>query len=312
MQGGPLHGVNLLIKILSLARLMIGVLQSLWILLRHRPNAIFLTGGWVSVPIAVAAQLYRIPVVIFVPDVEPARTLKVLGRFAKVITATVDATRQFYPPRKTVVETGYPLRHNLQTATRDEGIAYFGLDLDKKTLLVFGGSRGSRAINRAIYGHIDELLSAPELQIMHISGKLDAKEVQDAHDELALELQSRYYTHDYVHEMGLAFAAADLVLCRAGASTLGEFPIFQLPAILVPLAYEWHYQEVNADWLASRGAAIRLDEPRLENELVSTVHNLLNNPDRLAEMQQAAAALARADGASNIARTILEQAHKGT
>lgn len=305
VQGGPLHGVNLLIKVVSILRLSIGVLQALWILLHRRPQVVFMTGGWVSVPIAVGAWLYRIPSVIFVPDIEPAQTLTFLGRFAKVITATVEDTAKYYPAQKTIIATGYPLRAGLLGHSRAEALAHFGLAPDKQTLLVFGGSRGSRAINRAVYGHIEEILAISDLQVLHISGKLDADEVRTAHRQFAPEIQSRYHICDYVHEMGLAFAAADLVLCRAGASTLGEFPVFGLPAILVPLAYEWHYQEINADWLASRGAAIRLDEPDMEAKLVPTIRAIMQND--LEKMRQAARSLARTDGADNIARVILNQ-----
>lgn len=310
VQAGPLHGVNLFTKVVSVCRLGIGTLQSFFLLLRKRPKVVFSTGGWVGLPIALAAWLLRIPVVIFVPDIEPGRTLKVLGRFSKVITATVEDTARYYPPHKTVVETGYPLRPSLLRVKREDGIAHFRLDPAKRTLLVFGGSHGSRAINRAVYENIEALLSVPDLQILHISGKLDAIEVQTAHDQLTPEIKSRYHTHDYVHEMGLAFVAADLVLSRAGASTLGECPLFGLPSILVPLAYEWRYQEINADWLANRGAAIRLDEPKLEDELVPTIHQLLNDKSMFETMREAAQNLKRTDGAANIAKTILSLANQ--
>lgn len=303
-----MHGVNPLQKIVSAIRLMIGTLQAFWLLLRRRPAAVFLTGGWVGVPVALAAWVYRIPAIIFVPDVEPGSTLKLLGRFARVITATVEDTRQFYPASKKIVATGYPLREDLLNVSREQAIAHFNLDPSRRTLLVFGGSRGSRAINRAVYKHISELLSLPDLQILHISGKLDAEEVAQVHQQQPPDIQARYHVRDYVHEMGLAFAAADIVLSRAGASTLGENPVFVLPSILVPLAYEWRYQEVNVDWLASRGAAIRLDEKFLEEKLVSTVHNLLKNPADLEAMRTSLKALARTDGATNIAQVILHEA----
>lgn len=310
VQGGPLHGVSLFVKAVSMVRLVIGIIQSFWLLLWQRPKAVFLTGGWVSIPVAVAAWLYRIPTVIFVPDIEPGRTLKVLGRFARVITATVGATARYYPTHKQVIETGYPLRPELLTATREDGIQYFGLDPAKRTLLIFGGSRGSRALNRAVYNNVEQLMAIPDLQIIHISGKLDAVEVQSARANLALDWQTRYHIRDYVHEMGLAFASADLVLSRAGASTLGELPLFGLPSVLIPLAYEWRYQEVNADWLAEQGAAIRLDETEIE-KLIPLLHELLTTPARLSQMAAAARQLARTDGAENIAQVILSQTIKG-
>lgn len=310
VQAGPLHGVNVLKKALSVGRLGIGTLQSFFLLLRKRPKVVFSTGGWVGLPITLAAWLLRIPVIIFVPDIEPGRTLKVLGRFSKVITATVEDTAGYYPPNKRVVETGYPLRPSLLSVKREDGIQHFGLDNTKQTLLIFGGSHGSRAINRATYQNIEALLEVPDLQILHISGKLDAVEVETVHNQLTPEIKARYHIRDYVYDMGLAFAAADVVLSRAGASTLGEFPLFGLPSILVPLAYEWRYQEINADWLADRGAAIRLDEPKLKDEMVSTVHRLLKDRHLMETMREAALSLKRTNGAANIANTILNLANQ--
>ncbi len=312
MQGGPLHGVNPLRKVVSVFRLGIGTLQATTLLLRKRPAVAFLTGGWVGVPIAVAARLLRVPVVIFVPDVEPGRTLSVLGRFASAITATVAETAQFYAKNKTVIATGYPLRDGLLDATREAGLAAFGLSAECRTLLVFGGSRGSRAINRMIYNHMEHLLTViPDLQILHISGQLDAEEVAAAHHALPANVQARYHVRDYVHEMGLALAAADLVVSRAGAATLAELPAFGLPAILVPLAYDWHYQEVNADWLAERGAAIRLDEGDMQTQLIPLLQTLfVDDPARYRAMVAAAESLKKTDGAQAVAGVILDQATK--
>jgi UDP-N-acetylglucosamine--N-acetylmuramyl-(pentapeptide) pyrophosphoryl-undecaprenol N-acetylglucosamine transferase len=124
------------------------------------------------------------------------------------------------------------------------------------------------------------------------------------------EIQAHYHVRDYVDKMGLAFAVADLAICRAGASTLSEFPAFGLPSILIPLAYTWRYQEINADWLASRGAAIRLDEDQMPTQLVPLVHDLFRAPERLGKMREAALTLSHTDGAANIARVILNQARQ--
>ncbi|NJL95399.1 MAG: UDP-N-acetylglucosamine--N-acetylmuramyl-(pentapeptide) pyrophosphoryl-undecaprenol N-acetylglucosamine transferase [Anaerolineae bacterium] len=150
VQAGPLHGVSPLRAASSLLKLMVGTLQALQLFARQRPDAVFLTGGWVGLPVALAAQVYRVPVAIFVPDIEPGLTLKVLGRFARLITATTADTQAFFP-NKPVLETGYPLRPELMRATREEGQAAFALDPELPTLLVFGGSRGARSINQAVW-----------------------------------------------------------------------------------------------------------------------------------------------------------------
>jgi UDP-N-acetylglucosamine--N-acetylmuramyl-(pentapeptide) pyrophosphoryl-undecaprenol N-acetylglucosamine transferase len=124
---------------------------------------------------------------------------------------------------------------------------------------------------------------------------------------LPADQRPRYHAFAYLHseDMGLALAAADLVVSRAGASTLGEFPRFGLPAILVPYPFAWRYQEVNADWLAARGAASRLDDNRLSADLLPAIRALFGDPARLGDMRTASAALARPDAVRHIALKIL-------
>lgn len=116
----------------------------------------------------------------------------------------------------------------------------------------------------------------------------------------------RYHPYPYLHgaAMGQALAAADLAVCRAGASTLGELPYFGLPAVLVPYPYAWRYQRVNAEWLASRGAAVVLEDARLKEELVPTVRSLLSDPARLTRMREQALALARPNAAQRLAELV--------
>lgn len=306
IDSGPMHGVNPLRMASSGGRIVRGFLQSISLLRKIKPDAIFLTGGWVGLPVALSARVLSVPVVIFVPDIEPGRTLKLLGRFAQVITCTAQDTEKFYPYHKQVIETGYPLREGLLHVNRQEGLAYFGLDADKRTLLVFGGSRGSLAINNVILDQVDELMKIEDLQILHVTGKFTAEDMQKRYEQLPDAIKARYYLYDYVEEFHYALAVADLIVCRAGASTLGEFPIFEAPAILVPLAYEWRYQEINADWLAERNAAIRLDEPEMEAKLVLLIQDLLQNSTRMTSLKAGLAKLARTDGATNIAKTLLE------
>ena len=155
------------------------------------------------------------------------------------------------------------------SATRDRAINHFRLDPALKTLLVFGGSRGARNINVATGSQLERLLEA-DLQILHITGALDWERTLAQVGELRED--PRYHAFPYLHsDMGLALAAADLAVCRAGASTLAELPQFGLPAILVPYPYAWRYQKVNADYLCERGAGVRLNDEELSEKLYDTV-----------------------------------------
>jgi UDP-N-acetylglucosamine--N-acetylmuramyl-(pentapeptide) pyrophosphoryl-undecaprenol N-acetylglucosamine transferase len=304
VQAGPLHGVPPLQALVSLGRLALGLMQALALCGRWRPQAVFLTGGWVGVPMALAAWLWRVPIAIFVPDIEPGLTLKVLGRFARLITATTDQTAAFFP-RKTVLVTGYPLRPALLTASRAEAQAHFALDPARPTLLIFGGSRGARSLNTATLAHISTLLAQTPAQVLHVTGTLDWETVQTAYQALPAEVRARYQIFPYLHDLGLAMAGADVVLSRAGASILGEFPHFGLPSVLVPYPHAWRYQRVNAEYLLKAGAALLVEDGALMTELLPTLQSLLSDPARLQAMSAAAARLHKGDGAGRIAAAVL-------
>ncbi len=304
VQSGPLHGVSPRRFVISLFKLAIGTLQAGRLIAKHRPDALFLTGGWVTFPVALACWLRRIPIAIFLPDVEPGLAIKVLSRLARVIYATANDSAAYFTPGK-VIATGYPLRAEVLAARRDEAISHFGLDAARRTLLVFGGSRGARSINQALGAILPDLL-LDGLQVIHISGELDWPSVQAVHDALPEPSKARYHTFPYLHEdMAQALAAADVVLSRGGASALGEFPQFGLPSILVPYPFAWRYQKVNADWLATRGAAIRLNDEAMAAELLPLIRALISDPARLAEMRKQAATLAHPEAAATIAQQLL-------
>ena len=150
-------------------------------------------------------------------------------------------------------------------------------------------------------------LNADGIHIVHVTDQHDWPTIQATLQ--ASPPVNRYHPFAYLHDdMGLALAAADLAVSRAGASTLGEFPQFGLPSILVPLAFAWRYQRVNADWLAARGAALRVDDNRLGNELLPAIRRLLGEPARLQTMSQAASTLARPGASARIAHRLLEMA----
>jgi len=305
VRAGPLHGVNILKMIVSLLQLAVGTVQALWLVKRRQPDALLLTGGWVGLPVALAAWVWRVPSMIFLPDIEPGLTIQVLRRFVKRVALTVDESKVYFPANETVT-TGYPLRQVMLDATREAAIKQFGLDATRQTLLVFGGSRGSRAINYALLDILPQLLSEG-VQVIHVTGTLDWPDIEAKVKQMADT--THYHVYPYLHhEMGLAMAGADVVVCRSGASVLGEFPLYGLPSILIPLAYAWRYQKVNADYLAQRGAAIELDEKDMADRLLPTLHDLLHHPARLDGMRQAARALARPDGAACAAEALAELA----
>lgn len=300
---GPIHGVNPLRMITSTFKLALGTLQSFVKLLTIRPQVILLTGGWANLPVAVVAWLLHIPSVIYLPDIEPGLTIKVLQRFASKVAITVESSQAYFPSDKTVI-TGYPLQSNRLMAQREEGIVHFNLDPSRKTLLVFGGSRGAQNINIAIGDNLQTLLD-DGLQVIHVTGTLDWDRMMEKVGDL--QNDPHYHPFAYLHgDMGLAFAASDLVVCRSGASTLAELPLFGLASILVPYPYAWRYQKVNADYLVDKGAAIRLNDEDMTTQLYDTIKTVITDANRLSNMQANARELANPDGAERLANLLVE------
>ena len=300
---GPVVGVAPLRALSSIVKMSLGLLQSIFLILRQHPQAILLTGGWANVPLAVAGWLMRIPMLIYLPDIEPGTTIRVLSRFVKKIATTVPESARYFREGQTVT-TGYPLRSAMTSATRVDALTYFGLDPERKTLLVTGGSRGARSINIALGDILPDLLEE-NVQILHVTGKLDYERTQNQTAHLLNN--PHYHLHDYLDSeaMGLAFASADIVLGRSGASALGEFPYFGAASLLVPYPYAWRYQRVNADWLAEHGAGIRINDEDMAQDLLPILQSLLRNDEKLAQFQSCAKNLFSGNGSENIARELL-------
>jgi len=298
-----LHGVGLKALPRNLSLMVRGMGASRRILKDFKPNALLFTGGYVAVPMALAGR--KIPSLVIVPDIEPGLALRTVARFADRIAVSAEDSRRFFPKNAPLVVTGYPVRASLGQQDRAAAQAALGLDPALPTLLVSGGSRGARSINMAVLQHLEELLD--QAQIVHISGELDWPAVDEARSGLDSARAARYHATPYLHnEMPLALAAADLAIWRAGASSLGELPAVGLPAVLVPYPYAWRYQKVNADYLASRGAALIMEDERLPEHILPTVEALLGNPERLAAMRRAMRALAQPGAATAIAGQIRE------
>jgi UDP-N-acetylglucosamine--N-acetylmuramyl-(pentapeptide) pyrophosphoryl-undecaprenol N-acetylglucosamine transferase len=296
------HGVSPLVLPRNFLKLARGVLAAYGILNSFKPDVLFFTGGYVAAPMALAGR--SIPSVLYVPDIEPGMAIKSIARFTDVIAVTTEQSQKFF--NKRVYETGYPIRPELALWDRQTAHKHLGISGKLPVLLVFGGSKGAHSINMAVLNNLRALLE--KCEVIHLSGEEDWQLVKNAREALPVELAAHYHAMEYLHEMGAALAAADLVVSRAGASSLGEFPLFALPAILVPYPYAWRYQKVNADYLARRGAAIMLQDNRLDDELLVTLTVLLDNPNKLKAMRAAMFELSHPRAAEKIASALLEMA----
>lgn len=292
-----LHGINLRNLPGNLLRLFRGYIRSVRILRSFKPDLLFFTGGYVAVPMAFAG--IKIPSLLYVPDIEPGLALQAIARFADAIAVTTANSATFFSRARQVKVTGYPTRSGLNRWDRAKGREFFGIQKNSQVLLVFGGSKGAHSINQALASILPSLPGSVE--VIHISGPADHAELQGIQASFPVELQNRYHLLPYLHEMGAALAAADLVVSRGGASVLGEYPLFGLPSILVPYPYAWRYQKTNADYLVSHGAAIIIENSTLSTDLLPVVTSLISDPQRLSSMRQAASALAHPQAAREIA-----------
>ena len=298
-----LHGVGLTNLPGNLIKLVRGYIKARRFIHQFQPDVIFYTGGFISIPVAFASK--GVPSVVFVPDIEPGASLNFLIKRCTLITAVTEDTRKFIPQNKKVEVTGYPIRSDLSKWTRENGRKEFGLKNDLPVLLVFGGSKGARSINQALYPIMVELLK--QIQIIHICGEDNCEETRQVKSNLPQSLSARYLAFPFLHsQMGAALASADLVVCRAGASTLGELPFFRLPAILVPYPHAWRYQHTNAEYMVNHGGALLLEDKELQTNLLATVMNLIHNQSTLTNMRNSMHALARSDAAQRIGKLLYE------
>lgn len=301
---GQVHGVSLRSLPGNLWRLLLGFFAAYRLLRKFRPHVLFFTGGYLAVPVAFASRLLRQGKrLLYVPDIEPAWALKTLARFADQVALTVEDSRSFFPKHPNLVVSGYPLRPDLHSWKKNQALEVFALRNDLPVVLVYGGSRGARSINQALQGALPELLR--QVQVLHISGNLDWNTVEASRQALPVELQARYRAYPYLHkEMGAALRAADLVVSRAGASILGEYPLFGLPAILVPYPYAWRYQRVNAQYLVRQGAAVQVNDADLVQQLLPTIQELLADRQRREGMRAVLVSLAHPEAAMEIVHLI--------
>ena len=307
IETGQIRGLGLKVAAGSLLRMRRGAAQCSAIVREFRPDVVFLTGGYVSAPVALAAWRAHVPVLIYLPDVTPGQSIQWTSRLADRVAVSFPEVARYFGSKAVV--TGYPVRADLLKTSRADARLALGLADDLPVLVVMGGSRGARSINRAVRSGIAELC-CHAARWCTSAGSWTGPQWRRLPSACPKRWPSGITPHPYLHEMPLALAAADLVVARAGAATLGEFPAAGLPSILVPYPYSGQHQDANAAYLTERGAALTLRDNELEAKLGSTVLELLDAPERLAAMAGAAKALARPDAAANIARELRRLAEK--
>lgn len=252
-------------------RVIKGFHQAKKLIREYKPDVVFSKGGFVAVPVVLAAGHYHIPVIIHESDMTPGLANKICMKTASKICCNFPETVKLLPADKAVL-TGTPIRRELLNGSRAAGFAFTGLSDDKPILLMMGGSTGSRAVNAGLRSALPELLK--EFHVIHLCGKgnLDSKLAQPG-----------YVQYEYISdELKDLFAISDIVLSRAGANAICELLALKKPNILVPLPAEVSRgdQILNANSFQKQGFSYLLEEKKLNADtLLTAVHEVYNNRD---------------------------------
>lgn len=290
----------------------VGTAQAARLLWRWRPDVVVATGGYVCVPVGCAAGIFRTPLLIQEQNLRPGLATRMLARWAQCVSVPHPLAASRLGSRRTEV-TGVPVRRRALEGDRARGLARWKLADDRLTLLVIGGSQGAASVNRGVSRLADLLMYERRLQILHHTGAEDLHSVREAigHRE-HVGPSLRHVAVPFLDPIGDAYACADLVLCRAGASTLAEVTAWGLPAILVPYRHAGGHQEENAAVLVDAGGAVRVGDDELEGTTsVRTISALLDDRARRAAMAAASRGLGRPNAADVLAGLVETLAHGG-
>lgn len=293
----------------TLRRLNVSRRQAAAILDEFRPDLVVGTGGYASYPVVREAARRGIPTAIHESNAVPGLTTSALAKVVDCVMVGFEASRSYYRDPEKVVVTGTPVRGDFFRFTRKEAREKLGFSDDRPLLLSYWGSLGASDMNRKMLDFISrECAEGAKIRHIHGAGG-DYRQMLQAFSEQKLDLRAHpsVELREYIYDMPLVMAAADLVLCRAGASTLSELIAIAKPSILVPSPNVTnHHQERNAEVLAKSGGALLMPEPACTGDkLYETAVSLLADGEKRAAMSRALSALSVPDTAEQIYRTLM-------
>ncbi|WP_448576813.1 undecaprenyldiphospho-muramoylpentapeptide beta-N-acetylglucosaminyltransferase [Thermomicrobium sp.] len=300
--------------LVDLALIPLGITGAYYAMRTFRPAIVFATGGYVSVPVVIGAWLARLPIVIHEQTAVAGLATRIAAAFADVVAISWESTRAHLRARS-IVHTGLPVRRDLLGGDADRARRSLGLTDELPIVYITGGALGAHAINETVRQSLPHLLAIT--QIVHQCGPTsvngDLPRLQQARAQLPECLQQRYVVRErFTEELADIYAAADLVIGRAGASTVAEIAVLGKPALFIPLpGARGDEQTANARLLADRGAAIILPQEQLtRSRLVELIRHLLDDPAQLRSMGELARTLVIPDAAERLAMLILRVAHR--
>jgi UDP-N-acetylglucosamine--N-acetylmuramyl-(pentapeptide) pyrophosphoryl-undecaprenol N-acetylglucosamine transferase len=292
--------------VLDPARLAASVPQAWWLLGRLRPDALFTTGGYLALPLVLAARARGIPTLVWEGNVQPGRATRAIGRFATRVAVSFPPTLEAFPGNAFV--SGTPIR-SFEGIERETARHAFGIDPEDRLMLVFGGSQAVARLSAAVTDGLPRLLE--DWHVLHLAGEDGMAAAGAARQALPEELRHRYTAEPFLTDrMADALVAADLVVGRAGSSTCAELTAVGVASVLVPYPYAGAHQRYNARYLAEEGAAVTVpDEELTADRLVAETAALLDSERRQA-MADAARRLGRPEAARSLAEELLALADR--
>ena len=295
--------------VLDPARLAASVPQATAVLLRERPAAIFTTGGYVSIPTLLAATTLRIPVLLWDGNVVPGRSVRFTAGRANAIAVSFEATcRALAGAGRPCYVTGTPIR-DIEGIDREAARASLGVTPGARVLLIFGGSQAVRRFNAAVAEALPALVE--RVHVIHVTGDEGYAAALAGRSALPPELQDRYHPYPFLRdEMLAALATADLLVGRAGSSTLAEATALGLPMVVVPYPHAAGHQRANALVLTEAGAARLVEDEQLDGAALLDAARLLEDPAAHLRMSAAARDLGRPGAADAVADIVMALAER--
>ncbi len=293
--------------VLSAVKLIVALVQSFLLIRKEKPDVVVGTGGYVCGPPLFVASLCGIPTLIQEQNSYPGVTTRLLAGRVTEVHVSFERTKLFLKRARRVAVTGNPTREAIGTVARAEAAARMGVNPDHVTLLVLGGSRGARSINDAIAAALPALAEL-KVQLLWATGKAEAERVRGVLPPLP-QGGVLPQIFPYVTEMELAYGAADLVVCRAGATTIAEIARAGLPSVLVPYPFATaDHQTENARAMVDGGASVMIADGELAARLVPQLRELLGDRERLQAMGRRAQALAAPRATETLAESVIRLA----
>lgn len=292
-------------KLMALLTLGVGTVKALIKMFAYKPHLVIGTGGFVCVPAVVSAAILGVPVVLLEQNAVPGKATKLLSKMARAVCLSFEDTKKYFPGCRTEW-TGNPLRSQIQKKTRVEACKALDLDPGRPTLLVAGASQGATSINRALVDALADWQDK-EWNIIHLTGRNHLARVQ-ARVETILPRGSKlcYRSFGFRKDMENLYSASDLVVSRAGATTIAELTCLGLPTIFVPYPYAGGHQKENARVVVDSGGAKHIPDESVGEELRGVVEDLLSNPTCLQDMSVKSQQTARPDAALDVVNVCRE------